>query len=232
MELLKWCLDLVLHLDEHLKTVIEYCGVWTYAILFLIIFCETGLVVTPFLPGDSLLFAAGAFAALAPETLSISWLAGLLIVAAILGDTVNYWIGRWVGPRAFSGRIRFLKQEHLVRTQQFYVRHGGKTIILARFIPIVRTFAPFVAGIGVMNYSQFLLYNVVGGIAWVGLCTLAGYYFGNIPLVKENFEIVVVAIVLISVLPLAWELYQEKRRRAVLPVESPDTVARVDAEQT
>ena len=138
----------------------------------------------------------------------------------MLGDTVNYWIGKWIGPRAFSGKIRFLKQAHLIRTQEFYEKHGGKTIILARFVPIVRTFAPFVAGVGVMNYGQFLLYNVIGGVAWVAICTLAGYFFGNFPIVKENFELVVVAIVLISVLPLAWELYLEKRRRAAPPPET------------
>jgi membrane-associated protein len=220
MEFVNWCLDLVLHIDQHLKAVIDFCGVWTYVILFAIIFCETGLVVTPILPGDSLLFAAGSLAALAPDTLNIWWLVTLLSIAAIIGDTVNYWIGKWVGPRAFSGRIRFLKQEHLLRTQAFYEKHGGKTIILARFMPIVRTFAPFVAGIGVMNYRQFLFYNVIGGVAWVAICTLAGYYFGNIPWVKENFEVVVVAIVLISVLPIAWELHMERRRNAVRPPEA------------
>ncbi|MBL8235439.1 MAG: DedA family protein, partial [Bryobacterales bacterium] len=183
-----------------------YCGIWTYAVLFAIIFCETGLVVTPFLPGDSLLFAAGAFAALAPETLQIGALLILLSVAAILGDTLNYWLGRWVGPRAFSGKIRFLKQEHLDKTQRFYEKHGGMTIILARFVPIIRTFAPFVAGVGAMNYGQFLYYNIVGGIAWVVICTGAGYLLGNIPIIKENFEIMVLAIVAVSVLPLAWEL--------------------------
>jgi len=213
MEFIQWCLDLVLHMDEHLKAVIEFCGVWTYAVLFAIIFCETGLVVTPILPGDSLLFAAGALSALSPDTLRIEWLLVLLVTAAILGDTVNYWIGRWIGPRAFSGRYRFFKQQHLVYAQEFYDKHGGKTIILARFIPIVRTFAPFVAGIGVMNYPQFILYNIVGGVAWVAICTLAGYWFGNIPWVKENFEIVVIAIVLISVIPLAWELWRERRNR-------------------
>lgn len=211
MDSLKVVLDLFLHLDEHLRTVIDYCGVWTYAVLFLIIFCETGLVVTPFLPGDSLLFAAGAFAALAPETLHIGGLLIVLSVAAILGDTLNYWLGRWAGPRAFSGKIRFLKREHLIKTELFYEKYGGKTIILARFVPIVRTFAPFVAGIGVMNYTQFLFYNVVGGIAWVAICTGAGYWLGNIPFFKENFELVVVAIVLVSTAPIAWEYWSHRR---------------------
>jgi membrane-associated protein len=223
MESLKALLDLFLHLDDHLRTVIDYCGVWTYAVLFLIIFCETGLVVTPFLPGDSLLFAAGAFAALAPETLHIGALLLLLSVAAILGDTLNYWLGRWIGPRAFSGRIRFLKQEHLHKTQVFYEKYGGKTIILARFVPIVRTFAPFVAGVGVMNYGQFLYYNIVGGIAWVVLCTGAGYWLGNIPFFKENFEFVVIAIVAVSIAPLAWEYFAARReaRRTASSTETP-----------
>uniref|UniRef100_A0A7C4LK38 DedA family protein n=1 Tax=Schlesneria paludicola TaxID=360056 RepID=A0A7C4LK38_9PLAN len=213
MDYLEWCLDLVLHLDQHFEALVEYCGIWTYVILFAIVFCETGLVVTPFLPGDSLLFGAGAVAALKSDTLNIGWVVALLTIAAIVGDTVNYWIGRWVGPRAFSGKIRFLQQKHLLRTQEFYERYGGKTIILARFVPIVRTFAPFVAGIGLMNYRQFIAYNVIGGILWVVICTLGGYFFGNIPWVKDNFEIVVVAIVAISVLPMAWEFAMELRRR-------------------
>lgn len=215
MDYLEWCLDVVLHLDQHFEALVESCGVWTYVLLFLIVFCETGLVVTPFLPGDSLLFGAGAVAALKPETLHIGWMVTLLTVAAIAGDTVNYWIGRWVGPRAFSGKIRFLQQKHLLRTQEFYEKYGGKTIILARFVPIVRTFAPFVAGIGLMNYRLFIAYNVIGGILWVVICTLGGYFFGNIPWVKENFEVVVVAIVAVSVLPMVWELYLEHRRRKV-----------------
>jgi membrane-associated protein len=211
MDSLKAVLDLFLHLDEHLQVMIDYCGVWTYVVLFAIIFCETGLVVTPFLPGDSLLFAAGAFAAKFSGNLHIGGLLIVLSVAAILGDTLNYWLGRWVGPRAFSGKVRFLKREHLIKTQLFYEKYGGKTIILARFIPIVRTFAPFVAGIGVMNYAQFLYYNVVGGIAWVVICTGAGYWLGKIPFFKDNFELVVVAIVLVSVLPIAWEYWSHRR---------------------
>ena len=182
-------------------------------LLFAIILCETGLVVTPFLPGDSLLFAAGAMAALYPDDLNVALLLGLLSFAAILGDTINYSLGRWLGPGAFKIDRWFLKHEHLERTQQFYERHGGKTIVLARFVPIVRTFAPFVAGVGKMNYPQFLFYNVVGGIAWVVICTLAGYFFGNVTIVKENFELVVVGIVLVSVLPIAWEMWSARRER-------------------
>lgn len=212
MDAIKTLLDIFLHLDRHLHDIIQHWGPWTYVLLFAIIFCETGLVVTPFLPGDSLLFAAGAMAALYPDSLSIVLLLVLLTVAAVVGDTVNYAIGRWVGPRAFRVNAWFLKHEHLVRTQEFYERHGGKTIVLARFVPIIRTFAPFVAGVGRMNYPQFLFYNVVGGIVWVVLCTLAGYFFGNVPIVKRNFELVVVGIVLLSVLPVAWELWAARRR--------------------
>ena len=211
MDALKYILDVFLHLDEHLHAVIEAWGPWTYVLLFMIILCETGLVVTPFLPGDSLLFAAGAMAALYPEHLGILTLLGLLFVAAVLGDTLNYWIGRQVGPRAFRINTWFLKHENLVKTQAFYEKHGGKTIVLARFVPIVRTFAPFVAGVGKMHYPTFLFYNVVGGIAWVLICTLAGYFFGNVPIVKENFELVVVGIVLVSVLPIAWEMWSARR---------------------
>ncbi|MFM9025027.1 MAG: DedA family protein [Planctomycetaceae bacterium] len=212
MTALKGLLDLFLKLDEHLHGVLEAWGPWTYVLLFTIILCETGLVVMPFLPGDSLLFAAGAMAALFPDKIGIGPLLALLSVAAILGDSLNYAIGRWIGPRAFSIDRWFLKHEHLVRTQDFYARHGGKTIVLARFVPIVRTFAPFVAGVGRMHYPQFLFFNVVGGLAWVLICTLAGYFFGNFEPVKEHFELVVVGIVLVSVLPLVWELWAERRR--------------------
>ena len=205
-------LDIFLKLDEVLHGVLQTWGPWTYALLFAIILCETGLVVTPFLPGDSLLFAAGAMAAIYPDDLNVVALLVLLAIAAVLGDTVNYAIGRWLGPRAFTIDKWFLKHEHLERTQRFYERHGGKTIVLARFVPIVRTFAPFVAGVGRMNYPQFLFYNVVGGLAWVLICTLAGYFFGNFPVVKENFELVVVGIVVVSVLPLAWEMWAARRR--------------------
>ena len=214
MDALRYLLDIMLHAREHLEANIEAWGPWTYVVLFAIILCETGLVVTPFLPGDSLLFAAGALAALYPQSLSITLLLALLSIAAIAGDTINYAIGRAVGPRAFSMNKWFLKHEHLAQTQAFYERHGGKTIVLARFVPIIRTFAPFVAGVGKMNYPQFLYYNVVGGLAWVLICTLAGYFFGNVPIVKKNFELVVVGIVLISVLPVAWELWAARRRAA------------------
>lgn len=208
MELLRQAIDLFLHLDKHLGEVIRDYGTWTYAILFTIIFCETGLVVTPFLPGDSLLFAAGAMAGLGHlDPLSLFL---LLSVAAILGDTVNYWMGHYVGPKAFTGKVRFLKREHLERTHRFYEKHGGKTIILARFIPIIRTFAPFVAGIGAMHYGKFILYNVVGGVAWVALFTWGGYFFGNLPVVKDHFSLVVIAIIILSVLPLAYEILRAR----------------------
>jgi len=209
MELLKQLLDFFLHLERHLSEVIRDYGTWTYLVLFLIVFCETGLVVTPFLPGDSLLFAAGTFAALG--SLSPWVLFAVLSAAAILGDTVNYWIGKKIGPRAFSGTVRFLKQEHLRKTETFYERHGRKTIILARFVPIVRTFAPFVAGVGSMNYPVFLAYNVIGGVAWVALCVFSGYFFGNIPVVKRNFSIVIIAIILISTLPILWEAWKARK---------------------
>lgn len=185
MEFIQQLIDIFLHVDEYLYDIVTQLGIWTYVLLFLVIFAETGLVVTPFLPGDSLLFAAGAVTALVPDTLNIFVLITVLSVAAILGDTVNYWIGHWVGPKAFSGKVRFLKKEHLDKTHAFYEKHGGKTIILARFIPIVRTFAPFVAGIGAMTYSHFIIYNVVGGIAWVTAFTLLGYFFGNVPFVQR-----------------------------------------------
>jgi membrane-associated protein len=214
MDALKSFLDLFLHVNEHLERLVTAWGPWTYVILFAIIFCETGLVVTPFLPGDSLLFAAGTMAALYPEHIGLPTLLLVLIVAAILGDTVNYAIGRWLGPRAFKIDRWFLKHEHLERTQAFYARHGGKTIVLARFVPIVRTFAPFVAGVGRMHYPTFLFYNVVGGVAWVAICALAGYFLGSIPVVKKHFELVVVGIVIVSVLPLAWEWWAARRRAA------------------
>jgi membrane-associated protein len=214
MDTLKKLLDLFLHLDEHLHGIIESWGGWTYVLLFAIIFCETGLVVTPFLPGDSLLFAAGAMAALYPDHLSLTVVLASLSVAAILGDTLNYAAGRWIGPKAFSLDTWFLKHDNLVKAQRFYERYGAKTIVLARFVPIIRTFAPFVAGIGKMDYAKFLIYNVAGGLFWVFACTLAGYYFGNIPVVKENFELVVVGIVVVSVLPMAWELWMARRSAA------------------
>jgi membrane-associated protein len=210
MELIATLFDLFIHLDEHLNVIIQNYGPWTYGLLFLIIFMETGLVVTPFLPGDSLLFAAGTFAGLG--SLNIFLLFILLSFAAIIGDTVNYWIGHFIGPRAFSGEIRFLKKEYLDRTHEFYERHGGKTIILARFVPIVRTFAPFVAGIGAMSYGKFISYNVFGGLLWVSIFTFLGYFFGNLPFVQNNFSIVVLAIILVSVLPGVYEYLKERSR--------------------
>ena len=209
MDLLRTIVDLFLHLDKHLSQVISHYGVWTYLILFLIVFAETGLVVTPFLPGDSLLFAAGTFAALG--ALDVRLLLVLLVAAAIIGDTVNYWVGAWIGPRAFSGRVRWLRKDYLDRTHAFYEKHGGKTIIIARFIPIIRTFAPFVAGVGAMSYGKFLLYNVVGAVLWVGLFVLGGFFFGNIPVVKENFTIVILAIIAISVMPIVLEAVRARR---------------------
>ena len=212
MDFLYWLVDIFLHLDKHLGEILSQYGSWTYAILFLVVFLETGLVATPFLPGDSLLFAAGAFAALGSLDLWI--LLVLLSVAAILGDSVNYWIGRRIGPRVFNDRVRWLKREHLLRTQEFYERHGGKTIIIARFVPIVRTFAPFVAGIGSMSYRRFFAYNVFGGLLWVGLLVPAGYFFGNLPVVRENFSIVILAIIGISLLPLVFEYVRHRRAAA------------------
>ena len=211
MEFIKDFIDLFLHLDTHLQTVIQNYGTWTYVILFLIIFCETGLVVTPILPGDSLLFAAGAFAA--TGSLDLAWLLILLSVAAVLGDAVNYAIGHFMGPKVFSQPdSRFLKREYLDRTHQFYEKYGGKTIIIARFVPIVRTFAPFVAGVGSMTYAKFASYNVVGGLLWVGVCVLAGYAFGNIPVVQENFTLVILGIIFVSILPGIIEFLRQRQQ--------------------
>jgi membrane-associated protein len=208
MELLKNFIDLFLHLDKHLSEIIATYGTATYIILFSIIFIETGLVIMPFLPGDSLLFAAGAFAAKGDFDLLV--LFTLLIIAGILGDTVNYHIGKLIGNKAFEKNSRFLKKEYLDRTQAFYDKHGGKTIIIARFIPIIRTFAPFVAGIGTMNYRKFILYNVLGCILWVGGFLIVGYFFGNIPIVKRNFTLVIFGIIFISILPPIVELIKTK----------------------
>ena len=201
MEFLKSAIDLFLHLDEYLQTIITTYGAWTYGILFVVIFIETGLVVMPFLPGDSLLFAAGTFAALG--SFNVWGLVGLLAVAAVLGDAVNYSIGHYLGDRAYN--IKWIKKEYLEQTHAFFEKHGGKAIFLARFVPIVRTFAPFVAGIGKMSYSYFATYNIVGGISWVTIFTLLGFFFGNIPFVKKNFELVIIAIILISVVPMIYE---------------------------
>ncbi len=220
LEILRWGFDLLLHLDDEMKKIVTQYGVWAHLILFGVIFCETGLVVTPFLPGDSLLFAAGAFAA--DRSLRIEWLIPLLIIAAIVGDTVNYWLGHWIGEHAFNGKIPFLKKAHLEKTHRFFEKYGGKTIILARFVPIVRTFAPFVAGMGSMNYRLFLLYNVVGGIAWVLIFVLLGYWFGTWPFIQKNFELVMVAIVGLSLVPPAWELglhWLQQRKKQTKPVD-------------
>lgn len=200
MDFIARLVDIVVHLDKHLGALIQQFGLWTYLILFLVIFCETGFVVTPFLPGDSLLFAAGTFAAI--RALHVGWLFAILSLAAILGDTVNYWIGHFVGPKVFhKEKARFFKREYLDRTHRFYEKYGAETIIIARFVPIVRTFAPFVAGIGRMSYGKFISYNVVGGIGWVALFVFGGYFFGHIPFIKKNFSLVIVVIILISLLP-------------------------------
>jgi len=211
MELIKQFVDLFLHLDKHLETIIANYGTLTYVILFLIIFIETGLVVMPFLPGDSLLFAAGAFAA--TGSFNVYFLIGLLIVAAFLGDTLNYSIGKFIGPKVFSRDYMLLKKEHLIKTQAFYEKHGGKTIIFARFIPIIRTFAPFIAGVGTMNYGKFISFNIIGGVLWVALFTFAGFQFGGIPEVKRNFTLVIFAIILLSLLPPVIEYIRHKLRK-------------------
>lgn len=202
-------IDIILHLDKHLGAVIQTYGVWTYLIFFLIIFCETGLVVTPFLPGDSLLFAAGAFAALGE--LNPFGLAAVLCSASVLGDSTNYWIGRYIGPKVFrQENVRFLNKKHLERTEQFYEKYGAKTIFIARFMPIFRTFAPFVAGIGKMKYARFLAFSISGSIAWISILVMAGFYFGNIPFVRQNFSLVIMAIIIISVMPGVIEFIRHK----------------------
>jgi membrane-associated protein len=207
MEFLKKLLDYVLHLNEHLDALVLQYGLWFHAILFLIVFCETGLVVTPFLPGDSLLFAVGALAAGGKLDL---WLAMfVLLLAAIIGDTVNYWVGKFAGRKLAEKFPRLIKKKHLDRTHAFYERYGGKTIIIARFVPIVRTCAPFVAGFGTMTYKRFMAYNIVGALFWVGLVVPAGYFFGNLPVVKRNFSAVILAIIVISMLPMVFEIVRE-----------------------
>jgi len=215
MELIGQFIDVFLHLDQHLNEWATALGPWLYAVLFLIVFCETGLVVTPFLPGDSLLFAVGALASLAGSPIELPQVALLLIVAAVLGDGVNYSIGAYLGPAVFSSeRSRLWNKQHLVRTQLFYERHGGKTIFLARFVPIIRTFAPFVAGIGRMRYGYFATYNVTGAITWVLSFLLAGYFFGQIPAVKRNFQVVILVIIVISLIPVVSELVKARRQAA------------------
>lgn len=203
-------IDFVIHIDLQLSKIIQNYGYWTYLILFLIIFCETGLVVTPILPGDSLLFAAGTFAA--KGNFDLSGLFVLLSLGAILGDTVNYWIGNYIGPKVFhKEKVRFLNKDYLDRTRQFYEKYGGKTIIIARFIPIVRTFAPFLAGVGSMSYRRFIIYNVTGGIVWIASFIFAGYYFGNLPIVKKNFTLVIFVIIIISILPGVIEFIRQRK---------------------
>ncbi|BCQ35887.1 MULTISPECIES: DedA family protein [Erwinia] len=212
MELIRFVVDFILHIDVHLAELVAQYGVWVYAILFLILFCETGLVVTPFLPGDSLLFVAGALAALPGNDLNVHTMVALMVVAAILGDAVNYTIGRLFGDKLFSNpNSKVFRRSYLDKTHAFYERHGGKTIILARFVPIVRTFAPFVAGMGKMSYRHFALYNVAGGLLWVLLFTYAGYLFGNFPVVQENLKLLIVAIILLSVLPGVIEVVRHRR---------------------
>lgn len=212
MELILELIDIFVHLDKYLSVIIERYGTLTYAILFIIVFLETGVVVTPFLPGDSLLFAAGTFASLGALDLKILYL--ILSISAILGDTVNYWIGWYVGPKIFHKEdVRFLNKKHLQKTHDFYEKYGGKTIIIARFVPIIRTFAPFVAGIGAMTYLKFIAYNIIGALLWVGVCVTAGYLFGNIPIVKNNFSIVILAIIFISILPGIIEFIRHRNMR-------------------
>ncbi len=206
-----WVLDFFLHLDKHLGTAIGLLGPWVYALLFTILFLETGLVVTPFLPGDSLLFAVGTFAALGLLDVKLAFV--LLVVAAVVGDAVNYHIGGAVGTRAFRANSRFLKKEYLEQTHEFYERHGGKAVILGRFVPIVRTFVPFVAGIGAMTYRKFVVYNVVGALLWVGIFLALGYFFGNIPIIKQNFHYAVVGVILVSILPILYETWKRRQTK-------------------
>ncbi len=215
MELIHWFIDVVLHLDRHLTELVAQYQYWVYGILFLIIFAETGLVVTPILPGDSLLFAVGALAAVDQTgTLSAPLIWVLLMVAAILGNEVNYRIGGYIGPRAFSGQFRWMKQEYLLKTQAFYDKHGGMAIVLSRFLPIIRTFAPFVAGVGRMRPAQFLKYNLLGGIGWVTSFIWGGYLFGNVPIIKNNFGVVTIIIIVVSLLPLLWAALKSAREPA------------------
>ncbi|WP_413729731.1 DedA family protein [Sodalis sp. RH22] len=215
MEFIRFIIDFILHIDVHLAELVAQYGIWVYAILFLILFCETGLVVTPFLPGDSLLFVAGALAALPSNSLDVHLMALLMAAAAILGDAVNYTIGRLFGEKLFSNpHSRIFRRSYLDKTHQFYARHGGKTIILARFVPIVRTFAPFVAGMGHMSYRHFALFNITGGVIWVVLFTYSGYLFGDLPVVQENLKLLIVAIILLSILPGVIEVWRHRRAAA------------------
>ncbi|HWU42286.1 MAG TPA: DedA family protein, partial [Bdellovibrio sp.] len=205
-------LDIILHLDQHLAEWLAYFGPWAYVIMFAVIFCETGLVFTPFLPGDSLLFALGALSAMS-DGLNVWLLLILLTLAAVLGDTTNYHVGKFLGLKVFESNSRFFKKEYLQRTEEFYSRWGAFTIVAARFAPIVRTFAPFIAGVGKMDYKKFLSYNVVGAVAWVFTFTLAGYFFGNLPVIKRNFHIVIFAVILVSLLPMILPWLKSKFRK-------------------
>lgn len=213
MEVIQLIIDFILHIDEHLVQITENYGVWIYAILFLIVFCETGLVVTPFLPGDSLLFATGAVIALPDSGLSYWIMYAVIFVAAVIGDTTNYHIGKYVGTGIFKRESRFIRKEYLERTQQFYEKHGGKAIVYARFVPIIRTFAPFVAGIGTMDYRRFINFNLFGAFLWVSIFLTAGYLFGNITFIKENFSAVILAIIILSLLPIFFEYIKAKRSK-------------------
>lgn len=215
MELIRKLVDFILHIDQHLREIVANYGLWTYGVLFLIVFAETGLVVTPFLPGDSLLFAAGALCAPVESQLNVHAIALLLFLAAVLGDTVNYWVGSKLGPAVFKREDSFLlRKKHLDRAHEFFVRYGGRAIVLARFVPIVRTFVPFVAGVGRMPYGRFFAYNVIGGFVWVYFFTYAGYFFGTHPLVQRNFKLVILAIIILSVVPIVWEFWREWRLQA------------------
>ncbi|AGE19238.1 hypothetical protein BMF90_03745 [Serratia sp. OLHL2] len=215
MDIIKFIIDFILHIDVHLAELVAQYGMWVYAILFLILFCETGLVVTPFLPGDSLLFVAGALAALPTNDLNVHTMVALMAVAAIIGDAVNYTIGRLFGEKLFSNpNSKIFRRSYLDKTHQFYEKHGGKTIILARFVPIVRTFAPFVAGMGHMSYRHFAAYNVIGALVWVLLFTYAGYLFGDLPVVQENLKLLIVGIIIVSILPGVIEIWRHKRAAA------------------
>jgi membrane-associated protein len=213
MEYINWFVDIILHLDEHLLELTQAYGVWVYAILFLIIYCETGLVVTPFLPGDSLLFTVGSLAAIG--ALDLVTVLALLLSASIAGDTTNYWVGRFIGPKVFAKQnSRIFRKEYLDRTHHFYEKYGGKTIMIAKFVPIVRTFAPFVAGVGAMTYRKFFSYNIAGGLVWVCGLIMTGYLFGNLPFVKEHFSLVIAAIIVISLLPGIIEFLRHRRQPA------------------
>jgi membrane-associated protein len=215
-------IDWFLHLDRYLGQIINDFGFWTYGILFVVIFIETGVVIMPFLPGDSLLFAAGAFAAIDSSGLNIFLLYGLMAIAAIIGDTTNYWIGRKIGAKAFTGEVKWLKKEYFDRAHAFYEKHGGKTIFLARFVPIIRTFAPFVAGVAQMRYGYFLSYNLIGGVVWTGLFLFAGYFFGNLSFVEENFSLVILAIIFVSFIPVVIEGIKGRKKKEPAQPAAPE----------